>query len=246
MIFYPGNFTNYGQLDTANSKYITKERVDLLELLPKDFKCNSILEVGCADGKNLLYFSKNLKTNINNYLGIDICKSNLNDYSTFPFEHISIENFVKNNNKKFDLIIFSDVLEHFYNPWSILKSVRNFLDSDGMVLISIPNLQNLNYLKSFNTGEFFYTSTGLFDETHIRFFSTRSMVSYLKQIGYAISNVSWRPDNTLIDLKNRAIDHFQNESRLTISINNFDLHITKDNYQVYFGQQILVSAFNGQ
>jgi 2-polyprenyl-3-methyl-5-hydroxy-6-metoxy-1,4-benzoquinol methylase len=246
MIFYPGNFTNYGQLDTTNSKYITKERVDLLELLPKDFKCNSILEVGCADGKNLLYFSKNLKTNINNCLGIDICKSNLNDYSAFPFEHISIENFVKNNNKKFDLIIFSDVLEHFYNPWSILKSVRNFLNSDGMVLISIPNLQNLNYLKSFNTGEFFYTSTGLFDETHIRFFSTKSMVSYLEQIGYAISNVSWRPDNTLIDLKNRAIDHFQNESHLTISINNFDLHITKDNYQVYFGQQILVSASNGQ
>ena len=114
MIFYPGNFTNYGQLDTTNSKYITKERVDLLELLPKDFKCNSILEVGYADGKNL-------KTNVNNCLGIDICKSNLNDYSTFPFEHISIENFVKNNNKKFDLIIFLMFWNIFIIPGAFLN-----------------------------------------------------------------------------------------------------------------------------
>lgn len=179
MSLHPGSFGEYGEIELTQSKYVTKERHDLLNLLPQDFNCLSILEIGCADGNNLRFFSQRLNVGIKNCLGIDICKSFENKYELFQFQHISVEEFFKKNTNTFDLIIFSDVLEHCFNPWNILTFTKKILNPDGLILISVPNFQNIKYLKAINNGEFFYEETGLFDQTHIRFFSSISIRKYL-------------------------------------------------------------------
>ena len=55
-VFVPGNFHDYGNLLNSDSTYTVKEREDLFKLLPENIKINSILELGCADGKNLIFF----------------------------------------------------------------------------------------------------------------------------------------------------------------------------------------------
>jgi 2-polyprenyl-3-methyl-5-hydroxy-6-metoxy-1,4-benzoquinol methylase len=242
MNLQPGSFGEYGEVELTQSKYITKERHDLLSLIPVGYNCSSILEIGCADGNNLKFFSGCLNVPIDNCLGIDICKSSESKYELFPFQHISVEDFFKKNKNKFDLIIFSDVLEHCFNPWKILASTRKILNYGGLILISVPNFQNLNYLNAINSGEFFYEETGLFDQTHIRFFSSNSIKKYLQFLGYKVINSGFRADASLSQLKADLIKHLESSNSSSVSINNLVIHISKFNIEEYFGQQVVICA----
>jgi SAM-dependent methyltransferase len=168
-----GQFGKYGETFSVNGRYTVKERVDLLDILPTNNIFNSILELGTADGSNLKFFSKKLGVPLGKSLGIDICSSESSSALGLNFIHCSIEDYLLRSNEKFDLILLSDVLEHLYNPWKVLLDVKSRMSAQGKLLISVPNLQNLNYLTAVNSGNFFYQSTGLFDETHIRFFHLR-------------------------------------------------------------------------
>ena len=46
----------------------------------------------------------------------------------------------ENLNKKYDFIIFADVLEHLVEPWVVLKNVSKFLKPKGSIIVSIPNI----------------------------------------------------------------------------------------------------------
>lgn len=156
-----GEFEEYGNIFNTDSRYSVKPRHDLLKLLPMGYSCKSILELGCADGENIRFFSEKLKVSLNCCCGVDICKSSKNSYFKFHFEHSSIENFFKKSKEKYDLILLSDVLEHLYNPWKILLEAKRSLSDHGMILVSVPNLQNLNYINSINAGNFFLPEYGI-------------------------------------------------------------------------------------
>ena len=165
-----GDFGKYGEIFNISGRYSVKERQDLLDLVPENLPCQSILELGCADGTNLNFFSKKLNVQQNKCVGVDICAGPPGNTDQINFVHSSIEDFLSSCTDQFDLILLSDVLEHLYNPWKVLTDVRSLLSRSGCLLISVPNFQNLNYLSAINSGNFVYQSTGLFDETHIRFF----------------------------------------------------------------------------
>ena len=113
-----------------------------------------------------------------------------------------IENFkwVKEiENLKFDYIIFADVLEHLYNPEKVLKKVKTFLKENGSILISIPNIAHNAIILGLMKNEFNYHSTGLLDNTHIRFFTQKTFEQLINKLNYYISykTAIWvRPENT--------------------------------------------------
>ena len=92
-----GNFAKYGEKLKIETNYTVKERSDLLSLIPSNFEINSILELGCADGKNLIYFKNFFNIDYKNTIGIDLCESITNKYDDFIFFHSSIEEFLKKN-----------------------------------------------------------------------------------------------------------------------------------------------------
>jgi len=73
----------------------------------------------------------------------------------------------------FDVIIFADVLEHLTDPWSILAGVTRYLAPGGLILISLPNIANFGVRVNLLKGQFTYQDFGIYDRTHLRFF-TRS------------------------------------------------------------------------
>lgn len=237
-----GNFANYGETFCIDGRYTVKERSDLFSLLPKKFSCKSILEVGCADSTNLRYFAKNLHVPLINCEGVDICRSSGQKNDEIFFNHSSIEAFLLRSSKKFDLVLLSDVLEHLYNPWKVLSEMRGLMNPSGHLLISVPNLQNLNYLNAVNSGNFFYQATGLFDETHIRFFSAIVLKRYLHDAGYSIVSEGWRPDHSL-DAMRCDIQHaLRGAESAAVKIGNLTLEVSEDSVNNYFGQQVLICA----
>ena len=85
--------------------------------------------------------------------------------------------------RKYDALIFCDVLEHLDKPWEVLQNFSSLLKKDGDVYVSLPNIAHIDTIRSLVNQEFNYSPLGLLDSTHIRFFTVSSFVDMLKNMG---------------------------------------------------------------
>lgn len=92
-----------------------------------------------------------------------------------------IDNQYPEFDKKFDWIIFGDVLEHVYDPEAVLRKMCSYLKENGRFLISLPNLAHANIKAGLLLDEFNYTDVGILDKTHIRFFTHKSIPDFLSK-----------------------------------------------------------------
>ena len=93
----------------------------------------------------------------------------------------NIENYCwMKTSRKYDYIIFADVLEHLSNPKDVLKNCCSVLKEQGKILVSIPNMSHNSILISLFNDEFEYDKTGLLDHSHIHFFTNTSFKKMIK------------------------------------------------------------------
>lgn len=88
--------------------------------------------------------------------------------------------------KKYDSIIFADVLEHLSNPREVLLKCLSVLKDTGKILVSIPNVAHNSILIDLFNDKFIYDKTGLLDQTHIHFFTNTTFREMLKNTGLYI------------------------------------------------------------
>ena len=98
--------------------------------------------------------------------------------------------------QKFDVIIFSDVLEHLYDPVGIIKSYQSLLKEDGAMVVTVPNIANIFSRIALLFGNFNYSETGVMDKTHIRFFNRKNLKRLAKESGLKI--VSQKYDSIIV------------------------------------------------
>jgi len=91
--------------------------------------------------------------------------------------------------RKFDYIIFADVLEHLISPSTVLAMAIECLDFNGSVMTSIPNVSHSAVLMGLFEGEFEYRKLGLLDNTHLRFFTRKSVQDLLS--GAGLQPIQW-------------------------------------------------------
>jgi 2-polyprenyl-3-methyl-5-hydroxy-6-metoxy-1,4-benzoquinol methylase len=84
-----------------------------------------------------------------------------------------------------DCVVFGDVLEHLIAPDQALARCARYLRPDGVVVASIPNVQHSSILEAILTGDFQYTTEGLLDATHLRFFTYSTIVKMFLDVGLA-------------------------------------------------------------
>jgi 2-polyprenyl-3-methyl-5-hydroxy-6-metoxy-1,4-benzoquinol methylase len=97
------------------------------------------------------------------------------------------------NGRKFDYLIFSDVLEHVYDPFSVLGEYLRFVKDGGRVVISVPNALVWTNRISFVFGRFEYADTGVMDRTHIRWFTFRSAKRLVRAAGCSLEKIDYTP-----------------------------------------------------
>lgn len=79
----------------------------------------------------------------------------------------------------FDVLLFGDILEHLYDPETVLKNFLPLLKEDGRVLISLPNITHASIITQLILDKFEYMDFGILDRTHIRFFSAENIARLL-------------------------------------------------------------------
>jgi 2-polyprenyl-3-methyl-5-hydroxy-6-metoxy-1,4-benzoquinol methylase len=85
-----------------------------------------------------------------------------------------------------DIIICADVLEHLRDPWTVLAWLRTLLAPGGRVVISVPNIAHWTGRRALLRGRFDSTDYGLFDRTHLRFFTRASAAELARRAGFAV------------------------------------------------------------
>jgi O-antigen biosynthesis protein len=73
--------------------------------------------------------------------------------------------------RDYDTILFGDVLEHLMDPELALRKACQLLVPNGRIIVCIPNIAHWTIRASLLRGKFEYTSTGILDTTHLRFFT---------------------------------------------------------------------------
>jgi 2-polyprenyl-3-methyl-5-hydroxy-6-metoxy-1,4-benzoquinol methylase len=85
-----------------------------------------------------------------------------------------------------DTVVLCDVLEHIYDPWKTLLTLRNLVSSTAQLLLSIPNVRNAPLIQDLISGHWRYRKAGLLDITHIRFFTRQDMYRMFYQTGFRV------------------------------------------------------------
>ena len=106
--------------------------------------------------------------------------------------------------KRFDCILFADVLEHLIDPLEVLKKTRKFLKTDGSVIASIPNVQYLGLVSQLVEGNWTYQDEGILDRTHLRFYTYHEIIKLFDEAGYIISSVNETLDPQYKNVKNQT------------------------------------------
>ena len=157
----------------------------LVACLPADGSGKRVLDVGCGNG----YLGKILADRGFEVTGIEQPGGT---NQRFPPEvrlvEADLENGLPELDGKFDYILCADVLEHLRDPLRLLKEIRGKFTPGGVLIASLPNSGNLYFRLVILSGRFPQDNKGLFDRTHMRFFTWDGWRELFDNGGFVIEN----------------------------------------------------------
>jgi len=86
----------------------------------------------------------------------------------------------------FDYVVCADVIEHLRNRLQLLRGVRRFLNEDGLLVISTPNIALWFYRLSLLVGRFEYGPRGVLDHTHVHLYTPATFRRELERAGFRV------------------------------------------------------------
>jgi SAM-dependent methyltransferase len=160
---------------------------DVLAIMPKN--ASRVVEVGCSSGALAKAYLE--RTPGCEYIGIEldpdyahVARSSCTKVLVGDIEKMEDEVF--KTLFPADCWVFADVLEHLYDPWAVLRRLRTCLAAGASVVACIPNAQHWSFQARLNSGMFTYEDDGLFDRTHIRWFTKTTIGDLFKSSGFRI------------------------------------------------------------
>lgn len=166
---------------SENLSYVAERLPTILKWVKPNSR---VLEFGPAMGNMTCYMRNNLNCKVT---AIEISPEMAKRAGQYT-DKIIIANLDRDNWDKqiegfFDYIIFADVLEHLRYPQETIQKASAFLSPTGSILTSIPNIGHSSIIMSLIDGEFEYQKYGLLDNTHIHFFTRKSVKKMMDACG---------------------------------------------------------------
>jgi 2-polyprenyl-3-methyl-5-hydroxy-6-metoxy-1,4-benzoquinol methylase len=93
------------------------------------------------------------------------------------------------NIKDYDWFVLADVLEHLALPDITLKSLVAKGKPDAKFLISVPNVAHISARLELMNGHFEYNQSGIFESTHLRFFTYKTLLQVLSASGLSVKKI---------------------------------------------------------
>jgi len=176
--------------DLYNSKdknYYSNSRNEILPYVPSNIK--TVLDIGCAAGS----FGKLLKEKYGCIVyGVEPNKEAAKEAAKkidFVINDV-FDGSLDLEDELFDCIFFNDVLEHLIDPLAALNFAKRKLIKNGRIVASIPNLRHFNVIWDLIVKkDFEYVNAGILDNTHLRFFTMKSIERLFENSGLEIEKI---------------------------------------------------------
>jgi SAM-dependent methyltransferase len=174
---------------TKQASYFSGARRDFVDRLPRDPTAR-ILEIGCGTGATGALALASGRAG--RYAGIELFEG-----AARQAEQVLQQVLIGDVEKielpwapcSFDALILSEVLEHLIEPWAVLARLRPFIRPDGIVLASSPNIAHWRVVRELALGRFDLADQGVFDRTHMRWFTPRTFAAMFERAGYSVVRV---------------------------------------------------------
>ena len=171
---------------------------------------SDVLDVGTADGHPVV---EGLKARGCRVWGIEIDEQAAADAAPMCESMVvgnveSLDLASTFGDKRFDVVLCLDVLEHLVEPLDTLNRLKELLTPTGIVVASIPNVTHAAVRLQLLDGSFTYTDTGLLDRTHVRFFDRAEVDKLFADAGLTVTErleVRREPHETEIPLDLAAV-----------------------------------------
>lgn len=168
--------------------YYSLSRPEMIKYVPAT--AGKVLDIGCGEG----LFGHALKHNKNIEIwGIEL------DVNSAALAKGRIDKVLSGDasvlvgtlpDNYFDCVVFNDVLEHLVDPYSMLEKIKTKLSSDGVIVCSIPNFRHFFTFRDFILSkDWKYQDDGIFDWTHLRFFTLKSIKRMFETLDYDLVTI---------------------------------------------------------
>lgn len=171
--------------------YFEFVRPELLERIPASAR--RVLEIGCGAGRLGEALKKRQACEV---VGIELnpaaarrATNRLDRLLVGDIERLEVDF----KDGSFDCLVCGDVLEHLVDPAGLLRRARRWLSRGGVIVASLPNVRNHSVVGGLIEGNWTYEPAGLLDQTHLHFFTRRSVESLFEDAGYAIEQLAFVP-----------------------------------------------------
>ena len=159
-------------------------RVDFIKS-KVDLKGKRVLDIGCGGG----ILAEALAREGAEVTGIDqgekvikIAKlHSLESQLNINYEQINIENFIKKNKQKFDVITCLEMLEHVPDPASVIKACSQILKPDGKLFLSTINRNPKSFLFAIIGAEYILKLLPKGTHTYEKFITPSELREYCNQ-----------------------------------------------------------------
>jgi 2-polyprenyl-3-methyl-5-hydroxy-6-metoxy-1,4-benzoquinol methylase len=148
---------------------------------------NDVLDVGCGEG----FLAKQIAGNNNRVSGTDFLPTAQHEDALEEYQSADLDGDVSGFarrwcGKRFDRILFLDLLEHVRRPEALLEQCRGLLKPAGNVVVSVPNVANITVRLMLLLGRFDYTERGILDRTHVHLYTRKTARQLLEKNGYRV------------------------------------------------------------
>jgi SAM-dependent methyltransferase len=157
-----------------------------LKSLPEQGKGRWVLDLGCASGyiSELLAVRGYRVVGIERIGGIASCSP-----ERVVFVEADLDNGVPGLGQTFDFILCLDILEHLRDPMKLLCEIAPLMQPGGQLIASLPNSGNLYFRMNVLFGRFPKHDRGLFDRTHLHYYTWSGWLDLLSQAGFRVASV---------------------------------------------------------
>ena len=169
-----------------NQSYYRNVNLDLLDRIP--LNAQAVVEVGCGTGA--LGGAYKLRNPQVHYIGVEAMSEPAAQASGI-LDQVIVGNaedphLFANKQPDVDCLVYGDVLEHLVDPWACLRRHLELLTEDGLVVACIPNVQHWSVIANLLQGQWPLEDQGLFDRTHLRWFTKSTIVEGFQKLGLIV------------------------------------------------------------
>lgn len=142
-----------------------------------------ILDIGCATGA----LSEALRGAGHHVTGVDVIESEGVRERVDAFHLADLAQGIPEEvGRDYDVVIAADVIEHLPRPAETLGQIREALRPGGELLLSVPNFGHWYPRARVVVGAFGYDRRGILDNTHLRFFTRRTLRRTVRAAGFDV------------------------------------------------------------